>query len=185
MPSFAEIRDKAAKAKDASVTKIQNTRDRHSSVPLKNTNWDPYNKNPPPPPPPRTNSYTRPQPPQSSFPPPPQRGGSTGSSEPVVTPPTASGAPPIVRATRPPVPSTSLSSPPPPPVRPTVSRFRNPELEETPAPPLPPPTRGVQRFWPDEKQIDWANLSPEDKVVLFSWLDEFFSRFLGKPIPAS
>ncbi|KZV65897.1 hypothetical protein PENSPDRAFT_756132 [Peniophora sp. CONT] len=30
--------------------------------------------------------------------------------------------------------------------------------------------------------IDWANLSYEDKQVFFSWLDEFFSRYTGRPI---
>ena len=33
---------------------------------------------------------------------------------------------------------------------------------------------------PDD--IDWANLSAEDKEVFFSWLDEFFSRYLGREI---
>lgn len=31
----------------------------------------------------------------------------------------------------------------------------------------------------EEKRIDWANLSPEDKHVFFSWLDEFFARPRG------
>ena len=31
-----------------------------------------------------------------------------------------------------------------------------------------------------EKEIDWANLSPEDKEVFFSWLDEFFANFNAK-----
>lgn len=29
-------------------------------------------------------------------------------------------------------------------------------------------------------EIDWANLSQEDKEEFFSWLDEFFDRFLNK-----
>ena len=32
-------------------------------------------------------------------------------------------------------------------------------------------------------RIDWANLSPEDKEVFFSWLDEFFARYLKVAIP--
>lgn len=59
------------------------------------------------------------------------------------------------------------------------------------APPRPPPSRaGAPR--PDsegtadqgeELVIDWANLSPEDKQVFFSWLDEFFARYLNNGIP--
>ena len=31
----------------------------------------------------------------------------------------------------------------------------------------------------DEPAIQWSNLSLEDKQVFFSWLDEFFSRYLN------
>ncbi|KAJ7875317.1 hypothetical protein B0H14DRAFT_3859517 [Mycena olivaceomarginata] len=146
MPTFAEMRDKATKAKDATVKKAVDTKDRHSSVPLKNTNWDPYSKNPPPPPPPRANKFTKPTP-QPSFAPPPQRSGPSAGSPapspsprpgppPIVRPSAAaSGPPPIVRATRPSLPSTSSSTPPPPPVRaPVLSRFRQPEPEEDEGP---------------------------------------------------
>ncbi|KAI0261385.1 hypothetical protein BC834DRAFT_1028260 [Gloeopeniophorella convolvens] len=32
-------------------------------------------------------------------------------------------------------------------------------------------------------RIDWANLSNEDKQVFFTWLDEFFARYLDLPVP--
>ncbi|EJD50672.1 hypothetical protein AURDEDRAFT_112249, partial [Auricularia subglabra TFB-10046 SS5] len=32
---------------------------------------------------------------------------------------------------------------------------------------------------PEDVHVDWANLSPEDKEVFFSWLDEFFARAPG------
>jgi transglutaminase-like putative cysteine protease len=33
---------------------------------------------------------------------------------------------------------------------------------------------------PQPDRIDWANLSPEDKQVFFSWLDEFFAVYLKR-----
>ncbi|KAJ7682862.1 hypothetical protein B0H17DRAFT_1138096 [Mycena rosella] len=170
---LAELRDKAGKAKDASVTKFQDTKDRHSS---KNAN---------PPPPPRPSKFSRPPPPGPSFLPPPQRGGSTGAASASSPSPAASpGPPPIVRATRPALPAAaSPSPPPPPPVRAPVSRFRNEPADDQPAPP-PPPARKF-RGGAEETQLDWGNLSPEDKEVFFGWLDEFFSRYLNKPIPTS
>jgi hypothetical protein len=33
-----------------------------------------------------------------------------------------------------------------------------------------------------DERIDWASLTEEDKQIFFSWLDEFFSRYTGKPI---
>lgn len=58
-------------------------------------------------------------------------------------------------------------------------------------PPPPPPPRkspGKQRgdlHAPSESsdvnKIDWANLSHEDKQVFFTWLDEFFARYLDQP----
>ncbi|KIY62865.1 hypothetical protein CYLTODRAFT_426589 [Cylindrobasidium torrendii FP15055 ss-10] len=115
MPSFAELRERAEKAKDAGVSKFQNTRDRHSSVPLKNTNWDPYSGKPPPPPPPQMRSGTSAiHSPRSSIsahptPPPPQRAGSimshSSSSSFSSTPP-----PPAVRhASRPALPHRQSS----------------------------------------------------------------------------
>ncbi|KIY44636.1 hypothetical protein FISHEDRAFT_77260 [Fistulina hepatica ATCC 64428] len=35
---------------------------------------------------------------------------------------------------------------------------------------------------PASTSIDWVNLSEEDKQIFFSWLDEFFSRHLGKDV---
>ncbi|KAF8183742.1 hypothetical protein K438DRAFT_1766616 [Mycena galopus ATCC 62051] len=189
----AELRDKASKAKDATVKAAVDTKDRHSSVPLKNTNWDPYNKTRPPPPPPPTNKYNKPAPPKI-FGPPPQRGGESAPESPapstspapgpppivrpsagagargpppIVRPsvkPGAAGPPPIVRSTRPSMPSTASSSAPDPPVRaPVLSRFQQSEPEAEIAVATPPPP--IRRFGARaaEKDIDWANLSAEDK----------------------
>ncbi|KAK0447373.1 uncharacterized protein EV420DRAFT_1568414 [Desarmillaria tabescens] len=161
MPSFAELKEKATKAKDASVTKIQNTRDRHSSVPMKKTNWDPYNKQPPPPPPaPRASISARP-----SISPPPSR---SSISPPPQAPGRGAPPPPIKRSTRPPIHSASTGSP------------------SSSVPSLPP--RGSpapsNRSASTEMEIDWANLSLEDKRVFFSWLDEFFERSYGIPPPS-
>jgi hypothetical protein len=41
-------------------------------------------------------------------------------------------------------------------------------------------TRQVAPVITVEQEIDWANLSPEDKEVFFSWLDEFFANFNAK-----
>lgn len=30
-----------------------------------------------------------------------------------------------------------------------------------------------------DPEIDWTNLSPEDKEIFFSWLDEFFGNYLN------
>ncbi|KAJ7789563.1 hypothetical protein B0H14DRAFT_2627091 [Mycena olivaceomarginata] len=159
----AEMRDKATKAKDATVKKAVDTKDRHSSVPLKNTNWDPYSKNPPPPPPPRANKFTKPTP-QPSFAPPPQRSGPSAGS-PAPSPSPRPGPPPIVR------PSAAASGPPP------ISRRRTRSRQAAP-----PPVRRFGARTTPEKEIDWVNLSAEDKEVLFGWLDEFFSRHLNRPI---
>ena len=35
----------------------------------------------------------------------------------------------------------------------------------------------------DVEEIDWANLSAEDKQAFFAWLDEFFARYLDGPPP--
>ena len=32
-----------------------------------------------------------------------------------------------------------------------------------------------------DDHIDWANLTDEDKEIFFGWLDEFFSRYTGRP----
>jgi hypothetical protein len=56
-------------------------------------------------------------------------------------------------------------------------------------PPLPPPRRTTQNHGnsneiTDVEKIDWANLSDDDKQAFFSWLDEFFARYLNLAIPA-
>ncbi|KAJ3830448.1 hypothetical protein F5880DRAFT_781090 [Lentinula raphanica] len=218
----AELKQKAVKAKDATVTSVQNTRDRHTSVPLKKTNWNPYDgSGPPPPPAPRTNSWTKPPKPEPPTLPPPIRRDTSNSSEPSRSPRTPStspspspsaspalpsrGGPPVVnRATRPPrpagrVPSSSLSptNPSPRPVMPprTPSGGNPPSLPSR-TPSLPPRTPSLPPSLPSrtpssssyqktsvkeesESEIDWANLSPDDKRVFFSWLDEFFERSYG------
>ncbi|KZV65889.1 hypothetical protein PENSPDRAFT_744907 [Peniophora sp. CONT] len=74
----------------------------------------------------------------------------------------------------PPRPGSSSSHAPPPPPPPPVSRNR--------------PVQSTPLVYHEEEgdaevdHIDWANLTEEDKQVFFSWLDEFFSRYTGKPI---
>ncbi|KAJ7822460.1 proline-rich protein [Mycena leptocephala] len=183
MPSFAEMRDKAGKAKNATVTSLQNTKDRHSSVPLKTTNWDPYAKNQPPPPPPRANKFSRPVV-QPSFLPPPQRGGAAAESPSSSTPPSpAPGPPPIVRATRPSVPRRLRPRNRLPPSERLFHDFDSRSQSRGGETGTCSASQAI-RSTTAEQEIDWANLSPEDKEVFFAWLDEFFSRYLGKPIPA-
>ena len=33
-----------------------------------------------------------------------------------------------------------------------------------------------------QTEIDWANLTEQDRRVFFSWLDEFFTHLLGVPV---
>lgn len=143
-----ELREKAAKAKDASVNKISNTRDKYSSTSSKNLDWDANHKRPPPPPPGHTRTAStmiHASTPQSTSPP-----GQAAASPP------PGRAPPIIRReTRPD--QTPPYSPSPPP-------FHVPQAVRSAATP---------------EKIDWANLSSEDKEVLFSWLDEFFERQLN------
>lgn len=158
-----------------------------SSVPLKKTNWDPYNKSPPPPPPaPRLNTSTRPSA-SSPLPPPPNRSQSSASSaySNASSPPpppnrfspsSTGGPPPVVRSTRPSIPASQSSQ--------TAGQaLFNANTKS--APPR-PPVRGSQRqnFNGDE-EIDWGNLTPEDKEVFFGWLDEFFERYYNVPPPRS
>lgn len=37
---------------------------------------------------------------------------------------------------------------------------------------------------PDVDKINWVNLSYEDKQAFFTWLDEFFARYLDQPQPS-
>lgn len=168
----AELKQKAVKAKDTTVEKVQNTKDRHTSVPMKSTNWNPYDGSAPkPPPPPRVHSNSRPTPPPT-FPPPPSRTSSTQSSASASSGPTP---PPVVsRSTRP-----SASQ---------IQRLNSQEVDS----PQPPPSRSSVRSFAKPKvpsaaqhsgEIDWANLSQEDKEIFFSWLDEFFDRSFNIPPP--
>ena len=59
-------------------------------------------------------------------------------------------------------------------------------------PPPPPPRRTSSNQAPgdpsraaDVENINWENLSDEDKQAFFTWLDEFFARYLGLPLPAT
>ncbi|KAF8642936.1 hypothetical protein AX16_009324 [Volvariella volvacea WC 439] len=129
MPSFAELKEKAIKAKDASVEKIQNTRDRHTSVPLAKTNWDPYSKKPPPPPPaPRQTA-------SSSFPPPPPPPGRPPASASASGTPDPPPAPPPSIASRINAFNNSTSSPPPPPPPRTAPPISSAAPNGTPPPP--------------------------------------------------
>ncbi|KAJ8075182.1 hypothetical protein PM082_019510 [Marasmius tenuissimus] len=197
MPSFADLKDKAVKAKDASVNKVQNVRDRNSSVPLKKTNWNPYNgEGPRAPPPPRPNSRNRPD--LAPLPPPPRRTSSMASSEsssttnsgpPPGPPPInratrnlsttsvssgSGGPPPIVRSTRPLLSAQSSQSSVGPP--PSLPVRRSPS-----APPLPSRTPSFNNTTITEEPaaFSWGNLTQEDKEVFFGWLDEFFERSYG------
>ncbi|TFK37569.1 hypothetical protein BDQ12DRAFT_724023 [Crucibulum laeve] len=214
MPSFAELKAKAAGATNSGVEKFQNVRDRNTSVPMKNTNWDPYSGKPPPPlPPPKANSRTRPTQ-VAPLPPPPRRTSSTAEATSTPTLPSRGPLAPPAPALPKRVPSAPTlptrgpsAAPPPPPPRasPSVS------FTKAPSPPGPPPiirnTRpgfASRQLTPsytrheepeeeyeepaeevahEEENIDWANLSLEDKQVFFSWLDEFFAKFLNISIP--
>lgn len=54
---------------------------------------------------------------------------------------------------------------------------------KAPAPARPPPSvhlKAKASAQNDMSDIDWANLSREDKEEFFKWLDEFFARYLAK-----
>ncbi|KAI0696393.1 hypothetical protein C8T65DRAFT_814378 [Cerioporus squamosus] len=192
MPTFAELRNKAAKMADATGSKITNTKDRMQSQPSKKINWDPDHVKPKPPPPPKP---PMPPPPPSRTssgssistkatsqankvkpPVPVRRAGSSASAASSLTRPVSQashssstslgvppGPPPIIRReTRP----DSVSPPPAYPSSASLPRITEPQADEA-----------------DIDRIDWANLSPEDKQTFFSWLDEFFARYLHVAIP--
>lgn len=167
------------KAKDYTVTKATHTRDHMVSQPSKKINWDPNHRRPPPPPvvkPKNSDLYA----------PPPSRTSSTTSSTTRNTP--TSPSPPSVPV-RPSVPhrdSYTASVSPPPVAPPRIHRETRPDSV---SPPPPPPVRSAsiasRASAPpaDIEKIDWTNLSPEDKQVFFSWLDEFFAKYLNLPVP--
>ncbi|OSD03738.1 hypothetical protein PYCCODRAFT_1434125 [Trametes coccinea BRFM310] len=210
MPTLAELRSKASKVKDAGVTRIVNTKDKMTSQPSKNINWHaeikpkpPPPAKPeyrPPPPPSRTSSSTSSASAQSKAPAPPvpvRRAGSSASSSlarsasatsqasnvspspPPRPPPRSihSAASHSVSPSPPPSTASSNHAGPPPPIR----RETRPDL----APPAPRPALSAAKVHDtaaDIDRIDWTNLSPEDKQAFFTWLDEFFSRYLGRPV---
>jgi hypothetical protein len=146
------------------------------------TNWDPYNGQMPTPPPLKSavNQHKKPE----VFLPPPRRTSSAASQS--LSSSSASSAPPL--------PSRGHSGPPPPPpprgttVPPAPPTIRSsPQLNPTPIgpPPIVRSTRPDFQARPkipnlptsSDTEIDWSNLSPEDKTVFFNWLDEFFGNF--------
>ncbi|KAH7909997.1 hypothetical protein BJ138DRAFT_1153976 [Hygrophoropsis aurantiaca] len=132
---------------------MTNTRDKYSSVPSSKTNWDPnwkVGQNRSP-----ANS-SRSSRPSTNVPPPPP----PIRSRPNLTPSddsSSSRPPPVPLNTRPDMPPPSRLPPPP-----QRSSKVQQETED-----------------PSVDDIDWTNLTTEDKEVFFDWLDEFFSRFLG------
>ncbi|KAL5520559.1 hypothetical protein ACEPAG_9783 [Sanghuangporus baumii] len=200
--NVATIKDKAVSAKNATATKIQNTRDKHTSTPMAKTRFAdagymPKASSPPPPPPPGA---------RRSF------NASRGSLE-------SAGAeayghdstdrfaapPPVVRTTKPSLNARSASPSSPPPshrlsVFERAKAFNNSiHSPSSPAPPPPAPRTPSQRWSQpaskpsqvpstndsadanvDIDKIDWANLSPEDKETFFGWLDEFFAQYIEK-----
>ncbi|TEB33708.1 hypothetical protein FA13DRAFT_1789555 [Coprinellus micaceus] len=202
MPSFADIKAKATSVANSGVEKARRVKDNNTSVAMKKTNWDPYSGQPPPPPPPlRSASQTQAKP-EPKFLPPPSRTGSNSSGTSLPTRGSASpgSAPPLPsrtssQGTPPPLPSrsNSMTAAPPLPSRkaepiarisavarplgppPPVARSTRPDFE-----PSEPSTQSrAVHSRADAKEIDWANLSQEDKEVFFSWLDEFFSKHLN------
>ncbi|EPQ55694.1 hypothetical protein GLOTRDRAFT_128906 [Gloeophyllum trabeum ATCC 11539] len=163
---------KAVKAKDATVSKAINTKDRLQSTPSAKTNWD-YS-NPPPRRPPPVPVKTRDS---ELYGPPPSRSNSSRAEV-----DDAVSAPPApVLSTRPSIPSRST--------RPSLPTRSPEELAPPPVRPPPMPARRSTASIPASQhheevidKIDWANLSPEDKEVFFSWLDEFFSRLTGRHV---
>ena len=99
---------------------------------------------------------------QSGPPPPPPH----GQSGPPPTPPRGTAAPPVIRPSpsHPPLPPPITNRPPP------IVRSTRPDFHALSKIPEPPTSAA-------DTEIDWSNLSPEDKTVFFNWLDEFFTKF--------
>lgn len=147
----------------------------------------------PPPLPRRTNTLS-----------PPPLPGRSGSASPVsfssVAPSPPAPPPPPPRSPIPPLSrtsSTAQDTPPPPPLinsatKPGVSlapafpapapSARAPPPKRSPVIPPQPKSPHLEEIHSVKDDIDWANLSEEDKQVFFSWLDEFFTRLLGVPV---
>ena len=148
------------------------------------TNWDPYSGSPPPPPPPPRSLVNQNTKPPVSFAPPPSRTSSAASRS-LSSSSSASSAPPLPSrgpsGPPPPLPRRTEVSPAPPVIRPSSSqqnplgpppiiRSTRPDFHARPKIPNPPTALS-------DPEIDWSNLSPEDKAVFFNWLDEFFANF--------
>ncbi|TFK47146.1 hypothetical protein OE88DRAFT_1811330 [Heliocybe sulcata] len=177
---LADLKTKALKAKDATVSKVVNTKDRMQSTPSAKTNWD-YS-NPPvrrPPPVPMKSRDS-----ELYGPPPVRQNSKPESSESMEN---VHARPSPVLTSRPSV--TPRAS------KPAIPTRTVPEEDLAYEPPRPPPmptrrsaaSAPIQESHTEEviDRIDWVNLSQEDKDVLFSWLDEFFTHLLGQPIGPS
>ncbi|PCH42987.1 hypothetical protein WOLCODRAFT_138148 [Wolfiporia cocos MD-104 SS10] len=161
---LSDLKQKATKAKDYGVHKMVTTKEHMKSQPSNKINWD---RKPAPPPPPPARQ-------KSTFAPPPSRNSSVSVRSQASTSEidTSSSSSPA---------SSAQPAPP-----------RRPTHQETMSL-APPPRRSssIARTGPrageenstDMDRIDWANLSQEDKEVLFSWLDEFFARYLNLAMP--
>ncbi|KAF9040072.1 hypothetical protein BJ165DRAFT_1495201 [Panaeolus papilionaceus] len=205
MPSFAELKAKASKTTSSGVEKMQNVRDRNTSVPLKKTNWDPYSGAPPPPPPPPRSLVNRnTKPALSPLLPPPSRTSNPASPS-LSRAPSVSPAPALPARSFSSASSASVSANPPPPLpsrgnkpatfTPPVLPSRSPSVLSStsmasslqgfgPPPPVKRDTRptlsahsSIAPRNGEDTKIDWINISAEDKEVFFSWLDEFFANF--------
>ncbi|KAI0085540.1 hypothetical protein BDY19DRAFT_1020933 [Irpex rosettiformis] len=158
MPSFAELRERAAKARDTGLTKLHDTRDKYSSRSSKDASWNPDSRHTipapstPPADPPHTSSAapTRPRPP-----PPPRHGSLMASSD-----------------SHPDHHDHEDSHPP---TLPSRSHYDQ-------AQPNPPAYTQASESTLTPK-VDWANMTVEDKETLFSWLDEFFESRFNITIP--
>ncbi|KAJ8474667.1 hypothetical protein ONZ51_g7076 [Trametes cubensis] len=137
MPTLAELRNKAVKVKNASVSTLSNTKDRMSSQPGKNINWNAEIK-PKPPPPPK---------PAFKPPPPPSRTSSAASSASNVSTQSKPTVPPVpVRRAGTSASSTLAKSPgvnPSPPPRPLPRSSNVYANTSTATPPPRPPPRSL------------------------------------------
>jgi hypothetical protein len=124
----------------------------------------------------------------SAIPPPlPSRGASVSS----LTLSSSQGAvppPPIAKSTRPTLTHKTGSSPPPPPAASQllpqafsapVPVYSQRKVETQSTGQSNTSFTDVRSRFGTEPRIDWTNLSQEDKVAFYGWLDEYFSRSLN------
>ncbi|KAF9474280.1 hypothetical protein BDN70DRAFT_884988 [Pholiota conissans] len=81
-----------------------------------------------------------------------------------------------------PLPSTSSAIPPPPPPQKLTAAMPHSLISPSHEPPpvvgsTQPCSNSPREILTEPEQINWTNLTPEDKGVFFSWLDEFFVNF--------